>query len=123
MRLLDFRLTGFAQHHDTRLTFATDSPSLIIGPNESGKSHLLSALIGVLFGMPDWKRNVPWEGDGLMCGELRFEADEGTITLVRHFSENQVVVSVDGHTIYRGRGLPGRKTPEDEKYQAMLARW
>jgi DNA repair exonuclease SbcCD ATPase subunit len=125
MRFLEFRLTGFAQHHETLLRFASDTPSMIVGPNESGKSHLLSALIGTLFGMAeaDWKKNVPWDGDPSMCGELRFEADGQQITLLRRFSENQVDVIVDGNSIYHGRGLTARKTAEDEQYQRMLARW
>src|SRR6185437_3054123 len=59
----------------------------------------------------------------VMRGELRFEADGQQITLIRQFRENSVEVIADGISLYRGRGLPGRRTAEDERYREMLSRW
>ena len=96
MKFLDFRLTGFAQHRDTAFSFAEGSPSLILGPNESGKSQLLNGLMGTIFGLPDWGRFEPWNGEPVLHGELRLEVDGHEIRIDRHFAGNQVIVTQDG---------------------------
>ncbi len=123
MRLVDFRLTGFAQHQDTFLTFNDGSPSVIVGPNESGKSQLLAGLIGTFFGLSDWQSAVPWHGPATLRGELRLESGNHQFEIVREFEAGRVTVLRDGTAIYEGRGLATRHTQEDERYQKLLSHW
>ena len=126
MKFRSFRLSDFAQHQDVTLEFADGAPSLIIGPNESGKSNLLTALIGTLFGLTPAEANayIPWAGAPAMCASLDFEANDERIMLVRHFLEERVEVVRDSGTIYSGRGRTfGRGIAEDERYRELLAGW
>jgi chromosome segregation ATPase len=126
MKFRSFQVTGFAQLRDVGLDFASDTPSLVIGPNESGKSHLLTALIGTLFGLTSSEARActPWDGEPEMCGSLEFEANDESITLVRSFLDDQVTVIRDGETIYTGRGrTTGRGIAEDERYRQLLTSW
>jgi DNA repair exonuclease SbcCD ATPase subunit len=126
MNFRSFRLTGFAQIQDVTLEFAEGAPSLIVGPNESGKSHLLKALIGTLFGLTpaDVNACTPWQGEPVMCATLDFEANGERIALARRFLDERVEVIRDGETIYDGRGRTfGRLIAEDESYRELLAGW
>ncbi|HVX30293.1 MAG TPA: AAA family ATPase, partial [Nitrolancea sp.] len=126
MKFLRFRLTGFAQLQEVALNFAEDAPSLIVGPNEAGKSHLLTALIGTLFGLTPAETDacIPWNGEPSMCVSLDFEANGEPISLVRHFLDERVEVITDGDTIYSGRGRTfGRGIAEDQRYRELLAGW
>ncbi len=123
MRLIEFELKGFAQHTDTYVRFQEDAPTLIVGPNESGKSQLLNGLIGTIFGLSDWERHVPWHGDPTLTGHLHIDVGGHQIVIRRAFAEDRVEVLRDGETVYTGRGRCDRHTAEDERYQQMIGDW
>lgn len=123
MKLLDFRLCGFAQHRDTFVSFRDRTPTLIIGPNESGKSQLLTGLMGTIFGLSSWERFAPWSGEPALRGDLRLKVDDHDIEITRQFAKSEVTVIQDGEQIYRGRGLSTHHTQEDERYQRLLGGW
>ena len=123
MKLEHFCLRGFAQHETIDLQFQDGSPNLIIGPNEAGKSNLMRAITGTLFGIPSPELLTPWNGDAHMIGILTFIADQDRIEVERRFLDQQVVVRVNGDQVYEGRGLVERRTQEDRRYQSMLHDW
>jgi DNA repair exonuclease SbcCD ATPase subunit len=123
VKLIAFRLTGFAQHVDTCVRFVDGVPNLIVGPNESGKSQLLTGLMGTIFGLPDIQPFIPWQGEPVLRGALDLDVDGKHVRITRFFAENRVEVIQDGETIYQGRGLADRHTAEDERYQLLLADW
>jgi DNA repair exonuclease SbcCD ATPase subunit len=125
MRLREFLLEGFAQHERTVVEFRLDEPNLILGPNESGKSHLMSGLTGTLFGMNhrEIDRFTPWHGEPVMRGRLRLTVDEDEIEIDRRFLAERVEVRVNGDLVYEGRGRVDLHLPEDQRYREMLFRW
>ncbi|TVR69724.1 MAG: hypothetical protein EA415_13875 [Sphaerobacteraceae bacterium] len=123
MRLEHFSLRGFAQHDAVDLTFRHGQPDLIIGPNEAGKSHLMTALTGTIFGILDPERYRPWHGPPTMLGRLDLTANDQQIRIERHFLEQQVIVHINGEQVFHGRGLVERNTAEDERYRSMLQEW
>lgn len=123
MRLEHFHLRGFAQHDTLELRFLHDKPNLIIGPNEVGKSHLMAALTGTIFGIERPDTYTPWRGDPEMTGRLTFTTDGNRVEIERRFLEQQVDVTVDGAHIYSGRGLVYRNTAEDQRYRSLLHEW
>ena len=123
MRFVEFRLKGFAQHVDTRIRFVDGAPNLIVGPNESGKSQLLTGLIGTIFGLPDWARHRPWSGESDLIGQLRLDVDGHDVRIERDFAEDRVDVHLDGEMIYTGRGRADRRSFDDERYQRLIGEW
>ncbi len=123
MRFVEFQLKGFAQHVDTRIQFVDGAPNLIVGPNESGKSQLLTGLIGTIFGLADWGRHRPWSGEPDLIGQLRLDVDGHDVWIERVFAEDRVIVHLDGEMIYTGRGRADRRTVEDERYQRLIGEW
>jgi uncharacterized protein YhaN len=123
MRLERFELRGFAQHDELDLTFSDGEPNLIIGPNEAGKSHLMTALTGTIFGIEKPEVYIPWHSEPAMTGCLVFQAGEDRVEIKRRFLEQQVEVYVNGEPVYSGRGLVRRSTAEDQRYRSLLHRW
>jgi DNA repair exonuclease SbcCD ATPase subunit len=125
MRLREFLLEGFAQHERTVVEFRADEPNLILGPNESGKSHLMSGLVGALFGMNhrDIDRFIPWHGEPVMHGRLRLTVDEDEIEIDRRFLAERVEVRVNGDLVYEGRGRVDLHLAEDQRYRRLLFDW
>lgn len=63
-----------------------DGLTLVIGPNESGKSTLLDFIRGVLFGFPDRRSRYPLHPPlrgGRHGGRLMVETDEGPVVIDR----------------------------------------
>jgi uncharacterized protein YhaN len=123
MRFEQFSLRGFAQHDAVDLTFRHGQPDLIIGPNEAGKSNLMAALTGTLFGIVDPERFRPWHGAPTMRAWLQITAGDDCIEIERHFLEQHVTVNINGEQVFQGRGLVERNTAEDQRYRAMLQEW
>src|SRR5690625_2870730 len=123
MRLERFHLRGFAQHTKLDIKFRDGEPDLIIGPNEAGKSHLMTALIGTLFGLERPEPYTPWDGEPEMLGRLTFRSGDDTVVIERRFLDQEVAIDVNGESVYRGRGLVERNTVEDQRYRAMLHTW
>jgi uncharacterized protein YhaN len=123
MKFERFQLSGFAQHEELDLVFRHGEPNLIIGPNEAGKSNLMTALTGTIFGLEKPEQYTPWHGEPVMTGKLRFQAGKDYIEIERRFLEQQVDVCINDELIYSGRGLVNRNTAEDQRYRSLLHEW
>jgi DNA repair exonuclease SbcCD ATPase subunit len=81
--------------------------NLVHGPNEAGKSTLLSFVRAMLYGMrggrrsregelPPMRRHEPWQG-GAYAGVLEYRLDDGSpYRVARNFSKGTTVIQ-DGH--------------------------
>jgi uncharacterized protein YhaN len=123
MKFQRFQLYGFAQHEEIDLEFRHGEPNLIIGPNEAGKSNLMTALTGTIFGLEKPEQYTPWHGEPVMTGRLQFQAGKDQIEIERRFLEQQVDVHLNEELIYSGRGLVNRNTAEDQRYRSLLHEW
>ncbi len=127
MRFEHFTLDGFAQHDHLDISFRHGEPNLIIGPNEAGKSNLMRALTGTLFGILRPEQFEPWHGRYKMSAQLTFMVPDQRIVIERLFTTHQVRVWIDHQLVFQGRGLPygrGRGlTAEDEQYRSLLTEW
>jgi hypothetical protein len=125
MRLREFQIEGFAQHGRTIIVLRDDQPNLILGPNESGKSHLMRALTATLFGMSPRQAEayVPWHGEPVMRGRLRLEVDGDEIEIDRRILDETVTVTINGSPVYDGRGRVDLSMPEDQAYRQLLLGW
>lgn len=90
MRLLRLQITGFGALHDCTVDF---SPTLtvLVGPNEAGKSTLLACIAQVLMGKPSQRSlfpdYTPWDG-GVCAAALEFTQHEQHYRLTRRFDES-----------------------------------
>ncbi|MGE5599436.1 MAG: ATP-binding protein [Bacteroidota bacterium] len=109
MRIQEVRLGGFGRFTDLNLSFPSPL-QLIVGPNEAGKSTVVDAIAGVLFGFRRSQRHLrdryqPWRG-GSYAASVVLLADDGTRYLVgRDFRHDRV-------EIFIGRGLRLEPLPE-----------
>lgn len=105
--------------------FPPNGVALILGPNEAGKSHVVQALFGVLFGLPSSDRFVPWNATGEeMCASLHFVTeDDVQVTLDRNFETHVVSVVEDGGDPWTA-ALGNAGTPADRaRYKDLLVQW
>ncbi|HEX6509168.1 MAG TPA: AAA family ATPase [Chloroflexota bacterium] len=97
MRLRCFEVEGLAQLEHERIVFRDGAPSLIVGPNEAGKTHLMLGLCGMFFGLDDPEKLKPWSGPDTMRGVLDFEDANGhPVHLERDYLSDTVQVGADG---------------------------
>lgn len=106
MRIESVEITGLGPFlNRTTVTFPTQGVSLVVGPNESGKSILMQAVTGVIFGMPhdvvERLRSGP-EPEG----RVRVSLADGHIEFVRFFNTDRVemwdVSAAERRIIYSG---------------------
>ena len=65
MRLLQIKLDGFGQfNHGLSIKLEPSKLNLIVGRNEAGKSTLLNATSGILFGFRDLNVDAPLRAVG-----------------------------------------------------------
>jgi len=84
MLLQRLELQAFGRFEDEVVEFAPGM-NLVSGPNESGKTTLLQAVVAVLFGDDDTARFVPWESSGICRAALLFETMGRQIRIERDF--------------------------------------
>lgn len=84
MMLRRLELQAFGRFEDEVIVFAPGM-NLVSGPNESGKTTLLQAVVAVLFGDDDAARFVPWESSGICRAALLFETKGRQVRIERDF--------------------------------------
>jgi DNA repair exonuclease SbcCD ATPase subunit len=129
MRLTRVRLHGFGQfHRGLEVNFAPDRLNVVVGRNEAGKSTLLNAIGGVLFGFRDLnmiRKYEPWEEHDRYAGEVSFVLEDGRAFRVeRDFRSGEarlVACEPEGErTLYAGSADPRGAKPEDALYFEQL---
>jgi energy-coupling factor transporter ATP-binding protein EcfA2 len=108
---------------------AAGRPTVIAGPNGSGKTSLLEAIIECLYGTA---YGTPWSRDS--AGDARRDHSRGWCSLRitrgddryevrRELDTGSVRVSAlaDGAILFQGRGDPRARTAEGERYRQLLA--
>ncbi|MHB2016303.1 MAG: AAA family ATPase, partial [Candidatus Xenobia bacterium] len=116
MRIAELEVAGFGPFATLRrVMFASDALSLVLGPNESGKSNLVAALFGVLFGLSteEAERARSWEPGPRFDGSVVLTLEATRIRITRDFvtQQTEIVDLTDPEhavTKYSGDG----KSPE-----------
>lgn len=89
MRLLCLHITGFGGLREREITFG-DGVTVLLGPNEAGKSSVLHCIAQVLMGRPTQRSQfpdfTPWDG-GMFEAALDIEREGAHFRLVRRFGE------------------------------------
>lgn len=109
MRLRGWHVEGFGLLHDFRVGELPDGLTVVLGPNEAGKTSLLAFIRGVLFGYPDRRkkdRQYPPLRGGRHGGRLLVESDGSTFIVERfaspaHFSITQPDGSLGTEAVLR----------------------
>ncbi|MFD3272856.1 AAA family ATPase [Paenibacillus dendritiformis] len=110
MRLLHLHVNGFGELRDLELELAEPGKpggiTLLLGPNEAGKSTIAAFLRGMLYGFPKRGgaagRYEPAEG-GVYGGRLAVEDDQGQEWRIERLERNGSV-----QTVIHRRGADGR---------------
>ncbi|MBN1106812.1 MAG: AAA family ATPase, partial [Deltaproteobacteria bacterium] len=88
MRFSGLHLQGFGLYHDLRIRDLSPRLTLFLGPNESGKSTLLSFIRAVLYGFPDGRsaeNPYPPLAGGRHGGSISLVLEDGQVyTLTRY---------------------------------------
>ena len=87
MRIVGWHIDGFGVFSDITVRDLPPDLTVVIGPNEAGKSTLLAFLRGVLFGFPDRRareRDYPPLNGGRPGGRVFLTDDDGPATVERH---------------------------------------
>src|SRR5262245_16881419 len=129
MRLLQIKLDGFGQfNHGLSVKLEPSRLNLIVGRNEAGKSTLLNATAGILFGFRDlnvMRRYEPWGEHDSYSGELEFLADDGRrIRVARDFRAGRAsITSLDTNedrVLFEGSAAPRGSSADDRRYFDLL---
>ena len=132
MRFERVVVEGFGPIAGFEADFEPKRLNLIIGPNESGKSSLASAMLATLFGFSsheEEQRAKPWEG-ARHRATLIFEAAGTRYRTRRDFATHDVLVerlAAKGSEVqailFQGAANPRGRGPELEQYETLLRTW
>ncbi len=96
MHLKRLYFAGFGRfNRGIEVVFRPAQVNLIVGNNETGKSTLISGLLGLIFGFRDKdleRRFEPWNKYQYFSGEIEFELEDRTVTLRRDFATNNAEI-------------------------------
>ncbi|MCW3135166.1 MAG: AAA family ATPase, partial [Methanophagales archaeon] len=104
MKFEEIYIDGFGIFHDYHIKNLTSGLTIFIGPNEAGKSTILSFQKRILFGFPDRRSKLnlyPPLAGGNHGGRLIVSADDNTRYIIERYSKgaNDVkVILPDGST-------------------------
>jgi uncharacterized protein YhaN len=98
--------------------------TLVVGPNEAGKTTLVRAIRAILFGQQasDRRDNAPW-GGGAYAGTIELAGDTGTVRIRREFDSELVEITETENgssRTWRGTANPAGRGPELEVYRERL---
>lgn len=129
LRLIRLRVEGYGRLRDFVFEPAAEPGTLIVAPNETGKSTLASAIFRGLFGFGDKSRENarrPWSG-GPFATVQEWSCGEGeTCEIRRDFDSQEVTVEwrVEGSLERRweGRPNPRRRSSDRVEFEQELKR-
>jgi len=91
VKFTGIHIDGFGIFHDFKLDDLSDGLTIIHGPNEAGKSTLLSFQNRILFGFPDARSRLnlypPIHG-GNHGGRIHIKTEEGSRLIVERYPDN-----------------------------------
>lgn len=115
MRIQHFEVIGFGPFQArTVVEFPAAGLSVVLGPNESGKSMLVSAIFGTIFGLSaeEVERFRGWYGPAEYEGRVRLQLDDRDVEIIRYF-DTQVAEIWDltptRRCLFSGDAHPGSK--------------
>lgn len=130
MRIERIRMEGFGSFNKgIDVDLSDNRLAIIIGRNEAGKSTLMSALFGVLFGFKDQavtKKFEPWEEHEVYGGEVHIRTSDGRVMVVkRNFPDNTAEIgeiAEDGtyEERFLGSANPRGHLDDDVEYYRQL---
>jgi uncharacterized protein YhaN len=129
MRLERLRIGGFGTfNRGLDVDFGADRLNIVIGRNEAGKSTMMSAVFGVIFGFKDaalQKKFEPWEQHDAYAGEVQLQTQDGRqIVVKRDFRDNTAeigeIVGGEYRAHFLGSANPRGHTDEDIEYYKRL---
>ena len=125
MRIRAVHIEGFGCFTERSFEFG-EGLTLIVGPNEAGKTTLVRAITAVLFGQQPEEReaNKPWAG-GAYAGTLELKEGDRTARIRREFETEHVEVTEagdGGSRTWSGTANPRARGPEIETYREHLKR-
>ncbi|MGQ9780088.1 MAG: ATP-binding protein [Bacillota bacterium] len=111
MNLAELHLGGFGKFTDFTLFFSP-SFTMVVGPNEAGKTTLAAAVLGVLFGFRRGLKHLrhryrPWTGGPYTASLLLAEEDGRRYLIGRDFEHDRL-------EIFCGQGMRLEPLPEAE---------
>ena len=117
MKILEVRLSGFGRFQDLTLNFPGNF-KLILGANEAGKTTIVDAVSGVLFGFRRNQKNLreryqPRQGEKYSASLLFAMDDETRFLVGRDFQHDRL-------EIFRGQGVRLEPLPEAELEPMLL---
>ncbi len=125
MKIRRLKLRGFGRFHNgVELTFRDDAINVVAGDNEAGKSTLVDAIYGLLFGLDsaDKRRLEPWGDCEAYAGEMEIAAGADAYRIERDFKTNHCTISrlrPDGEeTVFDGDANPRARARRE--YQETL---
>ncbi len=116
MQILELRVVNFRRFDDVELSFA-EGMNLVRGPNESGKSTLVLALMAGLFVRPQTdtalaKSYMRWGNDETPLVEIHFSHDGSRFHLVKDFGARTVSLEEEGEAPLRSMKAINAKISE-----------
>ena len=114
------RLKGFGRFDDAHFVFKPGM-NLIHGRNEAGKSTIMAAIAGVIFGFrKDRDRFISWSGTPRCEAEASFSRQGSELIIARDFNTDRVkaLERVDGRAVWQfeGKVAPAGRSSEREEY-------
>ena len=112
MRILEVRLNGFGKFDNLILNFPSNF-KVIVGRNEAGKTTVVDAISGILFGFRRGQKNLreryqPWKEPERFTASMTLVREDGTRFLVgRDFFHDRL-------ELFRRRGVKLESLPESE---------
>lgn len=118
------QLPAFGRFRGAEFSFRPGM-NLVYGKNEAGKSTLLDAVAGTIFGFRREKeRFVPWDGGERCEARVSFAYDGREMTIVRDFLTDRVqAVERQGEKVlwrFEGKVSPAGRSSEREEYLAKI---
>ncbi len=129
MRIERLKIDGFGSFNKgIEIDFSDERLSLVIGRNEAGKSTIMSAIFGILFGFKDTaltNKFEPWDKHDAYGGEVEIQTDDKRFIIIRRdFTDNTAEISekVDGtwESVFLGSANPRGHTDEDIEFYQRL---
>ncbi len=135
LRLVRLRVEGFGRLRDFSFQPASHPGSIVLAPNEAGKSTLASAIVRGLFGFRDKEGEAarsPWSGGPFRVQQEWVLGGRTGCVIARNFETQSVVVewhqldeatgqiSIEGR--WEGQPNPRGRSVDRERYETELRR-